>query len=188
MAAKETLTRFELFVILRNQVKERVHVRRALAVEATMEELAAELGQDARVWAMAGLGAFIDAELQQVNVQRRGEVAEEILLTEGAPGEVAAAARARLGVDPAAMSVLAAALAAAEALVGEVWAQLDAGDRLDDIEGLAVARRVSRAAERRGDENAARLLALVARIGVGADRAAELTLAGMRRVREDLKL
>jgi predicted hydrolase (HD superfamily) len=183
------LTRFELMVILRNQVSDRKVVRRSLAVEATLEEWAAELGADATTWAMAGLGANIDAELLAAGDEgRRGEVAEELLLTEGASAEVAAAARQRLAADVDAMPVLAAAVAAAEAIVDEIHAALALGDGLDGLEPFAVAHRLGRLASKRGDEQAIRTLALLERVGIAPERAAALALAGLQRIREDLRL
>jgi predicted hydrolase (HD superfamily) len=184
------LTRFELMVILRNQVADRRLVRRALAVEATLEEWAAEVPDaDVAAWAMAGLGANIDAELLAAgSAERRGQVAEELLLTEGAHPEIAAAARLRLGRDVDAMPILAAAVAAGEAIVDEIYGALMLGDKLDDLEPRAVSHRLSRAADKRGDEDAIRTLALLERIGIPVERAAELALAGMLRVREDLRL
>jgi predicted hydrolase (HD superfamily) len=182
------LTRFELMVILRNQVSDRKVVRRSLAVEATLEEWAAERGADVTTWAMAGLGADIDAELLAGNAERRGEVAEELLLTEGASAEVAAAARQRLAANVDEMPVLAAAVAAAEAVVDDVHEALALGDSLDGLEAFAIAHRLGRAASRRGDERAIRTLALLERIGLSAERAAALALAAMRRIREDLRL
>jgi predicted hydrolase (HD superfamily) len=183
------LSRFELFVVLRHQVRDRRLVRRALAVEAGMEELAALAGGDVALWGLAGMGSGIDAELTVENPARRGEVAEELLLTEGAPAEVAEAARLRLGGGPVErLPVMAAALAAVEALVAEVYAQIELGETLDGIDAAAVAHRLRRAATKRGDEAAERILALCDRAGVDVDRAAVAVVTGMRRVREDLRL
>lgn len=182
------LSRFELFVILRNQVADRRLVRRTLAVEATLEDWAAAAGADAPVWALAGLGAGIDAELCLSNPGRRGEVAEELLLAEGAAPEVAAAARERLKLGPDEMSVLAAAVAAAEAIVDQVHTQLELDGGLDAVDAAAVAFRLRRLAEKRGDEEAIRALACLARTGLPLERAAELAVAALRRVREDLRL
>jgi predicted hydrolase (HD superfamily) len=182
------LTRFELMVILRNQVSDRKVVRRALAVEATLEEWAVERGADVTTWAMAGLGANIDAELLAGNGERRGAVAEELLLTEGASAEVAAAARQRLAERVDDMPVLAAAVAAAEAIVDDVHEALAVGDSLDGLEPFAIAHRLGRAAEKRGDERAIRTQALLERTGLPVERAAALALAAMRRIRDDLRL
>lgn len=153
-----------------------------------MEDLAARAGADATIWGLAGLGADVDGQLCEHNPDRRGRTAEELLLTEGAPPEVAAAARERLHLGPAEMSPLAAGLCAAEALVDDVYGTIEAGDPLDSIEALAVARRIARAAEQKGDPEAKRALECLARVGVSLDDAAELTLAAMNRVREDLRL
>ncbi len=183
------MTRFELIVILRNQVADRRVVRRSLAVEAVLEEWAIAVGADVATWAMAGLGANIDAELLAGtrSGERRGHVAEELLLTEGASAEVAAAARQRLGEDVSTMPVLAAAVAAAEAFADDVRAAVEAGDALDGLEAFALVHRLHRAAEKRADAIALRTLELLARVGLDATRAATLALAGIVRVREDLR-
>jgi uncharacterized protein len=111
------LTRFELTIVVRTQLRERALVDRAFAVEAAMEALAARLGQDPELWALAGLGADIDVRLTAHRPDRRGAVAEEILLTEGAPAEVAAAARLRHQASPETMTMLARALVVAVAEV-----------------------------------------------------------------------
>jgi len=182
------LSRFELFVLVRNQVADRRRLRRSLALEAVMEDLAAKLGQDGSRWGMAGLGADVDGQLCEHNPDRRGLVAEELLLAEGAPAEVAAAVRERLRATPAEMSLLAAALGGAEAIVDDVYHAVEAGDPLEDVEAAAMARRLVRAAERRNDPEAQRALACLARLGISIDEAAALTVAAMTRVREDLRL
>ena len=113
------LSRFELFIVVRNQVRDRTLVDRALAVEAEMERLATLLGHDAELWGLCGLGADIDVRLTAQHPERRGVVAEELLLAEGAPAEIAAAARARHEGAPERMAPLARALVLAEALVDD---------------------------------------------------------------------
>jgi predicted hydrolase (HD superfamily) len=111
------LSRFELLMVVRNQLRDRALVDRALAVEAAMERLAAALGADPTLWGLAGLGADIDVRLTAHHPERLGLVAEELLLAEGAPAEVAAAARARHEAPPERMPPLARALVVAEAEV-----------------------------------------------------------------------
>ena len=111
------LSRFDLLIVLRNQVRDRGLVQRALAVEAVMEELAGALGHDPALWGLAGLGADIDVRMTAQHPERRGVVAEELLLAEGAPAEVAAAARARHQSPPGQMTTLARALVVAAAQV-----------------------------------------------------------------------
>jgi predicted hydrolase (HD superfamily) len=182
------ITRFDLFVVLRNQVADRGRVRRALAVEAAMEELASVAGADAAVWGLAGLGADIDYMLARENPGRRGEVAEELLLTEGAPVEVAAAARAAVRGEAEQLSELAAALVVAGAVVDGIYQDLDDAAGLDAVDAMVVGRRIRKAAEKRGDEDAQRVLACAVRAGVEVERAAALAHAGMMRVRSDLRL
>jgi predicted hydrolase (HD superfamily) len=111
------LSRFELAIVVRNQVRDRALVARARAVEAAMERLAAALGADIELWGLAGLGADLDVRLTAAHPERRGMVVEELLLAEGAPVEVAAAARARHEAAPERMTRLTRALVVAEAEV-----------------------------------------------------------------------
>jgi len=183
------LTRFSLFVIVRAQVSDRELLRRSLAVEAAMEELALVAGLDPTLAGLAGLGAGLDAQLCERNPSRRGALAEEMLRTEGAPVEVAAAVRqCWREADVPALAPLAAALVASHGLIDQIYAVLETDEKLGFVEAAAVAMTLERKG-RRGDEpTAARVLACLARLGVTPAAAAELALRGMDRVREDLQL
>jgi predicted hydrolase (HD superfamily) len=183
------LTRFELYIIVKIQVSDRALRRRQLAVEAAMEELAPALALDPALARLAGLAAGIDAQLCRRNPERRGTVAAEFLVTEGAPTDVVEAVL-KCWREPAVerLSRLATALVAAEAIVDVVHAALDAGDRLDDLADAAIAGALRRAAERRGDPAAVRAQSALARLDLDPERAAGLALAAMRRVRGDLGL
>ena len=196
------LSRFELFVILRNQVRDRALVRRALALEAVCAALARLVGArapwnadadadadadvdvaaDAELWGLAGLGADIDVVLTAGNPARRGLVAEEILATEGLPPEAARAARDRFQLEPAAMSALARALVVADALVAIALA---AEEPLDALEPVHLARRLGKAA-RRGEDSAERALSCLEGLGLDLDAAAAAAVAALRAAREDL--
>lgn len=168
------LDRFQLFVIVRNQLSDRAVVRRGLAVEAVMEELAPLAGLDLDAARLAGLGSVVDAQMCAANPDRRGEVAEEYLRTEGAPDAVASAVRQCFREpDASRLSELAALLVAADALVEEIYRELE-GERLDDLQPAMAASR--------------RVLDCLDRVGIEPRVAAELALAGVRRVRDDLKL
>ncbi len=166
------LGRFELMLVLRNQVGDRALVRRSLAVEAVMEELAGALGHDAVLWGLCGLGADIDAELTAGNPDRRGGVAEELLLTEGAPAEVAAAARLQHGGAVAGMPPLARGLVAAGALV-DIISELPPDEREARTVAFALAKR-----GRRGD---ARPLQALAALALDPEQAAGLALVAYAR-------
>jgi predicted hydrolase (HD superfamily) len=176
--------RLELFIVLRTQLADRALVRRALAVEAVMEELAREVGADAALWGLAGLGCDIDAKLTAGNLARRGAVAEELLLTEGVAPEAAAAARRYRDEPVESLPAIARGLVVAALLVELVAAEL-AEARLDELADGRVAHRLRRLA-RRGDEP--RALAALAALGLDADRAAAAATAAHLRVREDLGL
>ena len=118
------LSRFELTVILRIQVADRDLIRRAMATEASMEELARTLDADETSWALMGLGSGIDARLCLHNPGRMGEVAAEILATEGASDEVADTVRSRNVVEADDMSLAEAALIVSEACVEQAHAAL----------------------------------------------------------------
>jgi hypothetical protein len=153
------LTRFETIVILRNQVEDRRVIHLAQVREAILVAWADDLGEDAATWGVAALGADIDADFVAANPSRRGHVAEEILVAEGASAEVAAAARERLGPDPERMSRLAAALAA-----GDILAAADGPRRAELARRLADPAAIL-------DDVAARLAAALARIGLAPARA-----------------
>jgi predicted hydrolase (HD superfamily) len=176
------LSRFELFVILRNQVRDRALARRALAVEAVCSALARLVGADAELWGLLGLGADIDVVLTAGNSARRGAVAEEILVTEGVPADAARAARDRFELEPDAMSPLARALVVADAMVHTVFA---AEMPLEAISPAYLARRLAEAAGR-GDSVAEPALACLALLGADLDATAAASMAALLAVREDL--
>lgn len=128
------LTRFELLVVLRQQLRERALVQRSLAFEAVMETLAEMCGGDAQLWGLAGLGADIDVKLTQDNPARRGAIAEELLRTEGAPAAVAVAVRLRHDTPADRQPQLARGLVVAEALVDHAWRSAS----FDDVSAAAL--------------------------------------------------
>jgi predicted hydrolase (HD superfamily) len=176
------LSRFELFVILRNQVRDKALARRALAVEAVCAALARLVGGDAVLWGLVGLGADIDVVLTAGNPARRGLVAAEILVTEGLPAEAARAASERFELEPAAMSPLARALVVADALVQVVFA---AEVALEELEPAYLAHRIAKAA-RRGEDSAERALACLDLLGADLEAAAAAAMAALRAASEDL--
>lgn len=169
------LTRFELFVILRNQVADRGRVRRSLAHEAGMEALARLVGADATTWGMVGLGAGIDADLTASNPARRGEVAGELLRTEGAAPGIGEAVRARVQDEPERMPVAAAAMVVVEAIVDLAWEE----ESLDDVDGRVIGHRLRRAG--------GRVAACAARAGIDLIDGATAVVEAMRSIREDLR-
>lgn len=179
--------RLELFIALRNQLGDRALVRRALAIEATMEELARALGADEELWGIAGLGCDCDAKLTAGNASRRGAVAEEWLLTEGVAPEAAAAARDFREAPVAQLTPLPRGLIIAQWLVGLVAGELE-DNTLDEVAAGGLAHRVRRAAKRGDDPDAARALEAIAALGLTPERAAQAAAAGHLRVREDLGL
>ena len=119
------LDRFQLLLILRNQVSDRALRRRALAVEAVMEQLAPRAGLDVEACRIAGLGCWLDAQMCVANPDRRGALAAEYLATEGAPDDIADAVRqCYRESDVAALSPLAALRVIADAQVGEIYEAL----------------------------------------------------------------
>jgi predicted hydrolase (HD superfamily) len=114
------MTRFEAFLLLRRRVRDRELVRRCLAVEALLEDLAARLEGDVERWGLAGLLHEVDAEFTENNPSRKGMVAADIVRSDGGPSEVVRAlsdfrkpgphadplTRALMAAVPAAMIVL----------------------------------------------------------------------------------
>lgn len=178
--------RLDLFIVLRNQLADKALLRRALAVEAVMEDLARETGADPTLWGLAGLGADIDAKLTALNPDRRGAVAEELLRTEGVPAEAAAAARLVRHGPPAELPPIARALVASGWLCDTVTAEMEEPEAtLDAIEPRVLEHRLRRAAQRE-DADAVRTLACLDLLSVAPARAGELTMAAHLRVRQDL--
>lgn len=168
------LDRFQLFVILRNQVSDRAVVRRALAVEAVIEALAPAVDLDVEEARLAALGAAIDVQMCRLNPDRRGEIAAEFLATEGASAAVATAVRQCFReprVDR--LSALAALLVVAEALTDEIYAEL-AEISLDELQPCMAA--------------SPRARQCVERLGLDPHAAAVAALEAVRRVRDDLRL
>lgn len=170
------MTRFELLVIARIQVKDRAVLRRYFAVEAVMEALAPAAGLDPTHAALTGLGASLDVRLCAHNPDRRGEVAREMLLTEGAPLEVQEAVGVAYRGQPDELPPMAAALVAAEALVDAAFAALE-DLAFDELTAHHVAIGV-----RRHD----RALAALAALGIDLDDAAAATVRGLHAARADL--
>ena len=176
------ISRFELFVVLRAQVRDRALLRRALAKEAVCGALAGSVGADAELWALAGLGADIDAVLTAENPLRRGAVAEELLRAEGLPDEAAAAARACRCDAPELLSPLARGLVVADTLVD---AFLAAEEPIADLTPAHLSLPLAKAA-RRGDPGAERALVCLGLLGLDVDAAAAAALEGLRAAAEDL--
>jgi hypothetical protein len=168
------IDRFGLYVVIRAQVSDRALRRRYLAIEAIMETLAPSASLDPAMAGLTGLGACIDAQLCRHNDERRGELAEELLLTEGVPAEVATAVRQCYRVDDVErLSPLAALLVAAEGIAESVYEQLELGP-LDAAQPGAPASR--------------RAFECLQRLDVDAREASSAGLAAMIRIRGDLKL
>jgi predicted hydrolase (HD superfamily) len=180
-----TIGRLDLFIALKNQLADRRLARRALAVEAVMEELARAAGGDPALWGLAGLGADIDAKLAERNPDRRGAIAEELLLAEGVAAEAAAAARQWRDGTPATMPPIARGLGAAQHLVGIVEAELAEDVSLASLEPVILDHRLRRGV-RREDPAATRAQLCLDLLGVPRARAAELALAALARIRQDL--
>lgn len=176
------ISRFELYVVLRAQVRDRALLRRALAKEAVCGALAVSVGADAELWGLAGLGADIDVVLTAENPQRRGAVAEELLRAEGAPADAAAAARTCRCDAPELLSPLARCLVVADALVDGFVAT---EEKLEDLTPAHLALPLGKAA-RRGDPQAERALVCLGLLGLDVDRAAAAALEGLRAAAEDL--
>jgi predicted hydrolase (HD superfamily) len=178
--------RLDLYIVLRNQLADRGEVRRALATEAVMEALAREVDADPAVWGLAGLGQAIDARLTEGNPERRGVVAEELLLTEGVPAAAAAAARTSRSDAPGLLEPIARGLVAARWLCAQLAIELGEPEAtLDGLEPLVLEHRLRRAGKREEPE-ALRAQACLDGLGLPAGRAAAVAQAAHVNVREDL--
>jgi predicted hydrolase (HD superfamily) len=126
------MTRFEAFLLLRRRVRDRSLVRRCLAAEAVLEDLASRLGGDAGIWGLAGLLHEVDAEFTENNPRSKGAVAADIVRSDGGPVEVVRALRGFRGPGPRA-DELTRALAAA---VPAVMILLDLASSPEELEKL----------------------------------------------------
>jgi uncharacterized protein len=88
IAVEVPLERQDAFLLVRRTLRDREAIRRCLAAEAIMEDLAARLGGAPGAWGLAGLLHDLDRHLTEQNPRRRGAVAAEMARGEGAPGEV----------------------------------------------------------------------------------------------------
>jgi predicted hydrolase (HD superfamily) len=146
------MTRFEAFLLLRRRVRDRGLVRRCLAVEAVLEDLAPRLGGSAETWGLAGLLHEVDTEFTENNPRRKGAVAADIVRADGGPPEVVRALAGFRGRGSHA-DILTRALAAAVPAVmilldlascREELENLDAGGVLEALEDPSVAPEASR--------------------------------------------
>jgi predicted hydrolase (HD superfamily) len=134
------MTRFEAFLLLRRRVRDRGLVRRSLAVEALLEDLAPRFSGDVETWGLAGLLHEVDAEFTENNPGRKGAVAADIVRSDGGPPEVIRALEGFRKPGPhgdALTRVLAAAVPAAMIV--------DGGELMQALEDPGVAPGASRA-------------------------------------------
>jgi predicted hydrolase (HD superfamily) len=147
------MTRFEAFLLLRRRVRDRSLVRRCLAAEAVLEDLASRLGGDAGIWGLAGLLHEVDAEFTENNPKSKGKVAADIVRSDGGPAEVVRALRGFRGPGPNADELtraLAAAVPAAMIVLDlasgpEELENLDSGEMLGALDDPSIAPEASRA-------------------------------------------
>jgi predicted hydrolase (HD superfamily) len=147
------MTRFEAFLLLRRRVRDRGLVRRSLAVEALLEDLAPRFSGDVETWGLAGLLHEVDAEFTENNPGRKGAVAADIVRSDGGPPEVIRALEGFRKPGPhgdALTRVLAAAVPAAMIVLDLVSCRkdienLDGGELMQALEDPGVAPRASRA-------------------------------------------
>ncbi len=133
------MTRLEAYLLLKRNLRDRSHLRAALATEAVMEALADRLGGGPELWGVTGLLAWLDRELTDQNPIRRGAVAAEMLRAEAAPGAVSTAVADRLGPGPHA-DPLTRALAAAEPAALIVLDAVEDPHELETLAGADIAR------------------------------------------------
>jgi predicted hydrolase (HD superfamily) len=147
------MTRFEAFLLLRRRVRDRNLVRRCLAVEALMEDLAPHLEGDVAIWGLTGLLHEVDAEFTKSNPRSKGRVAADIVRSDGGPAEVVRALQDFRGPGPHAdplTRALAAAVPAAMILLDvassrEEVEALESGELPDALEDPSIAPGASRA-------------------------------------------
>jgi len=139
-----------------------------------MTALAEPAGLDPVLAALTGLGAMADTQLCLQNPERRGEVAEEFLLTEGAPPQVATAVRqCYRELDGSKLTDLAALLVAVEGILDLLYEELEHVS-LDEL-GPST-------------PGTMRAVDCLDRLGLDPLEAVAAAIEAMREIREDLEL
>ena len=113
------MEREEALGLVKQEVKNKNLIKHMLAVEAVMRRLAAELGQDEELWALAGLLHDLDYDKTVDRPEQHGLLGAEILEEMGLPEELVRAVKAHnpaLGV--ARESLMDKALFAADPVTG----------------------------------------------------------------------
>ena len=82
------MNRFDAFLLLRRRVRDRELVKRCLAVEALLEDLAMRLEGRSEEWGLAGLLHEVDCEFTESNPGSKGTVAADIVRSDGGPAQV----------------------------------------------------------------------------------------------------
>jgi len=177
------MTRFEAFLLLRRRVRDRSLVRRCLAAEAVLEDLASRLGGDAGIWGLAGLLHEVDTEFTENNPKSKGTVAADIVRADGGPAEVVRALKGFRGPGPHADELTRALAAAVPAVMilldlvstPEELEKLDGGEMQDALDDPSIAPEASRARIHDLDE-----------AGLGAGALLELARGAVLRVASDV--
>ncbi|NLA05950.1 MAG: HDIG domain-containing protein [Firmicutes bacterium] len=113
------MEREEALSLVKQEVKNKNLIKHMLAVEAVMRRLAAELGQDEELWALAGLLHDLDYDKTVDRPEQHGLLGAQILEEKGLPEELVRAVKAHnpaLGV--ARESLMDKALFAADPVTG----------------------------------------------------------------------
>jgi predicted hydrolase (HD superfamily) len=147
------MTRFEAFLLLRRRVRDRGLVRRCLAAEAVLEDLATRLGGEVEIWGLAGLLHEVDAEFTENNPKSKGTVAADIVRSDGGPADVVRALQGFRGPGPHADELTRALAAAVPAVMivldlassPEDLEKLDSGEMLGALDDASIAPQASRA-------------------------------------------
>lgn len=147
------MTRFEAFLLLRRRVRDRSLVRRCLAAEAVLEDLASRLGGEVEIWGLAGLLHEVDAEFTENNPKSKGTVAADIVRSDGGPAEVVRALEGFRGPGPHADELTRALAAAVPAVMilldlastPEDLEKFDGGEMLAALDDPSIAPEASRA-------------------------------------------
>lgn len=184
------MDRFSAYLLVRRHLKRPQSRNQALAAEALMEEFARELGQPQDRWGVLGMLGQLDLEYAEQNPEVRGRTAREQAEMEGiAPHEAEHLERWCGHLRPPrqdAASELADvehALGLATTLAEEALQRTDGECAVSAVSLAHDLELLSQGGDARGDQ----LDRALDRLSLTAERAAELCVAALQRIAQDLR-
>ena len=184
------MDRFSAYLLVRRHLKHTESRNQALAVEAIMEGIAEHQGQTAQRWGVLGLLSQLDLEYAEQNPEARGCTARQQAELEGMPPQEATHLerwcqhlRRHAGDAVDELAAVEWALVAATVLAEETLPRPD-WDTEATIRALSHDLELMR---QRGDARGNQLDNALDRLSLTEDAAAQLCVAALRRIAQDLR-